>query len=160
MNRDHIEIFLTVAGIAINLCGFIFVIRQIKQQALATRGETYTSLCGLSFEILKMIADRPYLYPYFYERKILREGEVSSEIRLEVLMCCEMIANYCDNTMTQKENMPFGVYRKWHKFIEQQISMSPVLLNFLIQYSEWYDPDIGNICKRNVCCPGGLNSTH
>jgi hypothetical protein len=45
---ELLEIFLPIAGILINLFGFIFVIRQIKQQALATRGETYTSLCGLS----------------------------------------------------------------------------------------------------------------
>ena len=72
---ELLEIFLPIAGILINLFGFIFVIRQIKKQALATRGETYTSLCGLSYEILKMIADKPHLYPYFYENKDLDEGK-------------------------------------------------------------------------------------
>jgi len=145
---ELLEIFLPIAGILINLFGFIFVIRQIKQQALATRGETYTSLCGLSYEILKMIADKPHLYPYFYENKDLDEGQASQEVRVEVLMCCEMIANYCDNTLTQKENMPIAVYQKWQKFIEQQISMSSVLLNFFLEYPEWYDPEIKSICAK------------
>lgn len=148
MKTELIEISLTAAGILINLFGFIFVIRQIKQQALATRGETYTSLCGLSYEILKMIAEKPYLYAYFYENKALDDGKTSPEVRIEVLMCCEMIANYCDNTLTQKENMPVAVYQKWQKFIEQQISMSSILLNFFLEYPEWYDPEIKNICTK------------
>ena len=148
MKDEFVEIFLPVAGIIINLFGFIFVIRQIKQQALATRGETYTSLCGLSYEILKMIADKPYLYPYFYINKELDEEQTSHEVRVEVMMCCEMIANYCDNALTQKENMPLGVYQKWQKFIEQQISMSSVLLNFFLEYPEWYDPEIKKICTK------------
>lgn len=46
---DHV---IASIGIFVNIIGFIFVIRQIRQQALATRGETYASLCGLSYEIL------------------------------------------------------------------------------------------------------------
>ena len=59
-----------------------------------------------------------------------------------------MIANYCDNTLTQKENMPIAVYQKWQKFIEQQISMSSVLFNFFLEYPEWYDPEIKSICAK------------
>lgn len=116
MTSEKIQILLTVAGLLINLFGFIFVIRQIKQQALATRGETYTSLCGLSYEILQMIAAKPYLYAFFYERRVL---DNKYEHRVDVLMCCEMIANYIDNAFTQKENMVEAVFAKWVAFARE-----------------------------------------
>lgn len=65
------EKIIALAGIIVNIFGFAFVIRQIRQQALATRGETYTSLCGLSYEILHMMAEDARLYAYFYEKKPL-----------------------------------------------------------------------------------------
>ncbi|MFM9170985.1 MAG: hypothetical protein ACKOTD_12985, partial [Phycisphaerales bacterium] len=108
---------LALVAIAVNVVGFYFVVRQIRQQALATRGDTYTNLCGLSYDILRMMAERPHLYPYFYERKPLAEA---GEHRVEVLCCCEMIANYCDNTALQRENIPDHVWQRWRNFVREQ----------------------------------------
>lgn len=70
----NIETILSMASIVVNIIGFYFVIRQITQQALATRGETYTSLCGLSYEILMLIHDNTFLYDYFYNNKKLEDN--------------------------------------------------------------------------------------
>lgn len=137
-----VENLLASVAIFVNVVGFVLVIRQIRQQALATRGDTYTNLCGLSYDILRMMAERPSLYPYFYERKPLAEA---GENRIEVLCCCEMIANYCDNTTLQRENIPDHVWRRWRNFISQQIAMSVVLADFLREYRDWYSPEIGEI---------------
>ena len=139
------EAVIAAVAVLVNIVGFIFVIRQIKQQSLATRGETYTSLCGLSYDILMMIADRPYLYEFFYNNK---ELTADYPHRIEVLCCCEMIANYCDNTLTQKENMPRSAWRKWKKFIRQQIEISLVLKGFFEDYAEWYSPEITEILRE------------
>ena len=133
---------LAFVAIVVNIVGFVFVVRQIRQQALATRGETYASLCGLSYEILGMMADRPYLYPYFYGRKPLATDD---EHRIEVLCCCEMIANYCDNTALQRENIPEHVWARWRNFLREQLSMSLVLQEFMGEYRNWYSPEIGEI---------------
>jgi hypothetical protein len=139
----------SIAGISVmvNICGFIFVIRQIRQQALATRGDTYANLCGLSYDILKMIADRPYLYAYFYDRKPLAPEDPH---RVEVLCCCEMIANYCDNTALQRENIPPHVWVRWRNFVAQQVEASVVLQEFFTRYSEWYSPEIGEILRSRA----------
>lgn len=134
--------YLALTAIAVNVTGFYFVIRQIRQQALATRGETYASLCGLSYEILQMMAARPHLYAYFYERKPLDEA---GEHRIEVLCCCEMIANYCDNTALQRENIPDHVWQRWRNFIREQIALSVALHDFMQQYRDWYSPEVGEI---------------
>ena len=52
-----VENWIALLAVAVNVAGFVFVIRQIRQQALATRGDTYTNLCGLSYEILKLMAE-------------------------------------------------------------------------------------------------------
>jgi hypothetical protein len=134
-----LETILSILSIFVNIVGFYFVIRQITQQAVATRGETYTSLCGLSYEILKMISDNPYLYDYFYNNKKLDAGY---EHRVQVLMCCEMIANYCDNVTLQRENIPDAVWLRWKNFIKGQFEISSELKSFMLEYKDWYSAEM------------------
>ena len=134
-----LETILSILSIFVNIVGFYFVIRQITQQAVATRGETYTSLCGLSYEILKMISDNPYLYDYFYNNKKLDAG---CEHRVQVLMCCEMIANYCDNVTLQRENIPDAVWLRWKNFIKGQLEISTELKSFMLEYKDWYSAEM------------------
>lgn len=133
------QTLFSLLSILVNIVGFYFVIRQITQQALATRGETYTSLCGLSYEILKMISENPFLYDYFYNSKSL---DLQSEHRIKVLICCEMIANYCDNVTLQKENIPLEIWLRWKNFIKGQLSTSVELQKFMIEYKEWYSKEM------------------
>lgn len=140
-----LDTILSILSIVVNIIGFYFVIRQITQQALATRGETYTSLCGLSYEILKLISDNPYLYDYFYNNKKL---ETDSEHRVQVLMCCEMIANYCDNVTLQRENIPDSVWQRWKNFIKGQLEISVELKDFMLEYKDWYSKEMISILEE------------
>ena len=133
------ELVLSIVSILVNIVGFYFVIKQITQQALATKGETYTSLCGLSYEILKLIFDHPYLYDYIYLNKKL---EPESDHRVQVLMCCEMIANYCDNVTLQRENIPDHIWQRWKNFIREQLQASHELKEFMNDYKSWYSPEM------------------
>jgi len=141
----NVETFLSIASILVNIIGFYFVVRQITQQTLATRGETYTSLCGLSYEILKLIHDNPFLYDYFYINKKL---EPNSENKVQVLICCEMIANYCDNVTLQRENIPNYIWQRWKNFIVGQLKISDVLKDFMIEYKSWYSPEMISILNE------------
>ena len=136
---------LSLISILVNIVGFYFLIRQITQQALATRGETYTSLCGLSYEILKLIHDNPFLYDYFYNNKRL---ESTSEHSVQVLMCCEMIANYCDNVTLQREKIPNHVWQRWKNFILGQLEISYELKKFMLEYKDWYSPEMIEILNE------------
>lgn len=135
---------LSTVGLGINLFGFIFVMRRIRQQALATCGETYTNLCGLSHDILRMISDKPYLHACFCERRSL---DSSRQHKVDCLICCETIANYIDNALSQKENMPETVFNKW-LFPRQSVGMSVVLRDFSETYSGWHAPEMASICKE------------
>jgi len=133
------QTILSTLSIVVNIIGFYFVVRQITQQALATRGETYTSLCGLSYEILKLIHENPFLYDYFYNNKKI---ESNSDHRVQVLICCEMIANYCDNVALQRENIPNHVWQRWKNFIIGQLEISSELKKFMLDYKDWYSVEM------------------
>lgn len=88
------------------------------------------------------MADHPHVYDDFYHRKPLTE---TCHDRVRILCCCEMIANYCDNTALQRENIPEHVWQRWRTFIKQQVQMSIVLEQFFKEYREWYSPEIGEL---------------
>lgn len=142
-----IDTTIALIGIGVNIFGFLFVSRQIRMQALATRGETYTSLCGLSYDILRLITDKPFLYNYVYHGKRL-SSTVADEERVQVLLCVEMIANYCDNVALQRENIPDVTWQRWRSFIKEQVESSPELNRFLRQFESWYSPDIASILRE------------
>jgi len=139
-----LENTIGVFGVLVNIAGFLFVIRQLRMQALATRGETYTSLCGLSYDILQLITDRTFLYDYIYQGKRLAATTPEDE-RVTVLITCEMIANYCDNVALQRENIPDEVWQRWRTFIHEQIVCSAELNRFMRQYINWYSPALASI---------------
>jgi hypothetical protein len=134
-----LQTLLSIISIIVNIIGFFFIIKQITQQALATKGETYTSMCSLSYEILEMIFENPFLYDYFYNNKKLEED---NENKIKILICTEMIANYCDNVTLQRENMPDYIWQRWRNFIISQLDTSLVFREFMNEYSEWYSPEM------------------
>lgn len=134
-----LQTLLSIISIIVNIIGFFFIIKQITQQALATKGETYTSMCSLSYEILEMIFENPFLYDYFYNNKKLEDN---NENKIKILICTEMIANYCDNVTLQRENMPDYIWQRWRNFIISQLDTSLVFREFMNEYSEWYSPEM------------------
>ncbi len=57
-------------------------------QALSTRGETYTSLCGLSYDRLRLISEKTFLCGCVYESTRLTEATPADE-RVQVFTSCE-----------------------------------------------------------------------
>jgi len=139
------QTLLSILSIIVNIIGFYFVIKQITQQALATRGETYTSMCGLSYEILNMIFSNTYLYDFIYNNKKM---DSDYENKVQVLICCEMIANYCDNVTLQKENIPNHIWLRWENFIVGQLNYSFELRKFMNEFKDWYSPEMNTILNK------------
>lgn len=136
---------LTLAGILINLSGFLVVYWQMGMQVDAIRSDVSASLTELSYEPLRFMGDRPSLYPYFYESKPLLPDDPH---RVEVLICCEMIANYCDNVMQQRTSMSEPAFESWKTFVLEQCLTSPSLREFVIKYEHWYSAELGDLARR------------
>lgn len=139
MNDLTLEHWLAILGIAVNVIGFTLIVLQVRQQARAIRGDTYTNLCSLNFEIQKFLAERPHLYKYFYALVDIEEGHEHWE---EAQCCCQMIASYCENSLMQREGIPKQVGQTWLKTVQHQIITSSVLQDYLMKYKEWYSPEL------------------
>jgi hypothetical protein len=121
------------------LASLLLMQRQVSLQAEAMQSAASTSLAEPSFTILAFIADRPSLYPYFYERKVLAQNDPH---RIEVRICCEMIANYCENLTQQRDSMSAETWASWQRFIAGQFDASPSLREFLADYRDWYGEEL------------------
>ena len=72
-------------------------------------------------------------------------AETTADERVSVLICCEMISNYCDNVALQRENIPDEVWQRWRTFIKEQVTASVELHRFMRQYLDWYSPALAVI---------------
>lgn len=130
--------------------GFIVIILQLRQVERSVRGDAHGKLCDESFVILKLIADSPQTYPYFYDNVGLPEG---SPDRVKVLCICECLANFLEHLVLQSENLPQPVWKTWRAFICDSYSRSPVLRDHFAKFRGWYTPGILAIitdCERSV----------
>ncbi len=94
-----------------------------------------------------MIAEQPALFAYVYEGKRL-DATTPNDERVRVLICCEMIANYCDNVALQRENIPLAIWLRWRAFIKEQFAASVELTAFVHQYEQWYSPDLVAVLRE------------
>jgi len=121
------------------LASLLLMQRQVSLQAETMQSAASTSLTEPSFTILAFITDRPPLYPHFYERKVLAQNDPH---RIEVRICCEMIANHCDNLTQQRGSMSAETWASWRRFITGQFDASPSLQAYLADYRDWYSEEL------------------
>ena len=123
----------------------MFVRRQLQQVERTIRGDTHERLTAESFEVLKFMASNPQSYPYFYEGKHLAER---SEDRIFVLYATELLANYMEHVIHQRPNMSTEDWKVWDRFINDTLTLAPVVRSFLRQRKEWYSAELVAIYER------------
>ena len=123
----------------------ILVICQLRQVARSVRGDTHGKLCDESFEILKIMAEQPDVYDYFYENKKLAPD---SEARVRVLCVCECLANFLEHVSLQRENLPNNVWETWHAFICDSYLRSSVLRDHFDKFRGWCTSEILDIVAQ------------
>jgi hypothetical protein len=137
MNADKIAILSMVAAwctAVIAAGGIIFVWQQIKQVKISLQSGTNERLMAESLEILRFLADHPGNYDYFYHSKDPPETQDES------LKCAtEMIANYLEHVVLQKDTLPKEVQETWYRFVTDTYARSPIVRSHLKKYRDWYD---------------------
>ena len=111
------------------------------------------SLTALSYDVLNLMESKPQLYEYFYEGKSLTEGDPN---RVSVLLCAEMIANYCDNAIQQAGSMSDDVWESWRRYIVQQYQISPAFREFVRMRRDWYSSELVQVfehAERSMTAP-------
>jgi hypothetical protein len=137
--------WISAVGLVLNAIGFLLIWKQLGLQVAAQRGEVSNSLTALSYDVLNLMESKPQLYEYFYEGKSLTEGDPN---RVSVLLCAEMIANYCDNAIQQAGSMSDDVWESWRRYIVQQYQISPAFREFVRMRRDWYSPDLVQVFEH------------
>jgi hypothetical protein len=129
----------SILGLMVTSFGFLFLSRQITLLKKAIVSDTNGRLSDQSITILNFIADKPYLYDYFYHSKPLGSAD---EHVIEVLCACEMIANYADMVALSLPDIPVLVRSRWTRFITDTLASSPALRDFIAQHRLWYSDEL------------------
>ena len=99
--------------------------RQQPQIQLVQRAMTETS------EHLKILIERPYLRPYFYENRSWVEGDLAS--RDEVKALAELILNNFASAIIHSASFPEYPVRSVEETIRFHLHNSPALRDFLLE---------------------------
>jgi hypothetical protein len=147
MNWTAVEAIGVWATAAIALGGAIFVWRQLQQVERTIRGDTHERLTTESFEVLKFLASDPESYPYFYERKTPNEDDPHRHF---ILYAAEMITNYLEHVVSQKDDMSAADWRVWERVIIDTFQKSPAVRDHLRSLQDWYSAELLRLSTQNL----------
>jgi hypothetical protein len=54
----------------------------------------------------------------------------------------EMIVNYMEHVVLQKETLPENVQKSWDEFVQDTYARSPLVREHLRQFRNWYQPSL------------------
>jgi hypothetical protein len=139
MNWTAVEAIGVWTTAAIALGGAIFVWRQLQQVERTIRGDTHERLTTESFEVLKFLASNPESYPYFYEGKTSNEEGTHHHF---VLYAAEMITNYLEHVVSQKDDMSAADWKAWEHVIIDTFQKSPAVIDHIKRLKDWYSVEL------------------
>jgi hypothetical protein len=134
---EKIQAIASLATMVVAAGGICFVLRQIKQVERSIRSNTNERLTGESLEILRFLAEHPETYDYFYNGK-----EPTGDADNMLKYATEMIVNYMEHVVLQKETLPEDVQKSWDVFVQDTYSRSPLVREHLRQFRNWYQPSL------------------
>jgi hypothetical protein len=151
MEPNWAEIVQAIASLTTMIVatgGICFVSRQIKQVERSIRSNTNERLTSESLEILRFLAEHPDTYDYFYSGK-----EPTGEVDNTLKYAAEMIINYMEHVVLQKETLPENVQKSWDVFVQDTYARSPLVREHLRRFKDWYQPSllklIENVAPRS-----------
>ena len=112
-----------------------YIWRQLYAVALTGQANLSERLASQSIEIIKLIADDPNLYDYFYSRKPLIADEGN---RTKVLCYAEIFANFLEHVFLQKDGLPLASRDAWLRYILDHYRSSMVVGDFVESHRDWY----------------------
>ena len=135
-----VALIVTIAG----LYGLYIQIRKLRESVWSA---THSKLCDQSLELLKFFSTIPGSYDYFYHKKTLTEDAAE---KASILYATEALANFLEQLVLQKKNLPAKQWDVWERFIHTTFKYSVVVMDFIQQNREWYSTElliIADDCK-------------
>lgn len=139
-NWTDITVAITAIGsLVITTVGLILVYIQIRKLRESLWSDTQSRLCDQSLELIKLLAQKPETYDYFYRGKPLSADEPN---RIFILYAAEALANFMEHLVLQKDNLPKNQWDVWYRFICSTFEGSTALQEFFTHRRTWYSPEL------------------
>lgn len=143
-NFEDIKTIAIFVGILLQVIGLLAVVYQLKKVNITIRVTAQAALYQQSSHIRSLLVKHPELRKYFFDGKVISPD---SEHYDRARTIAEMILNYLEHTVIQKESLRKGDFNAWHKFVYRTISDSPIIQSILNERPELYTGDLLEIYK-------------
>ena len=132
LSADEITAYATVGLVGCTVIGFLFVWLQLKGVKQTIQADAQDSLYGRYQGLLAMLAAKPHLYPYLYEKKwpVVAESD-HPHLGAEVALACEAILALLEHAAMFEEDVPgAAVAECWRPYADARLKASPALHEF------------------------------
>jgi hypothetical protein len=128
-----------VAGAIVGGVGAAFIFWQILEVQKALKAQTLSELYDQYFEICRLLADKPFLRPFFYDNLRFKEGPSQPAQRSEIDAVCELITGLLEHASVQRKNIPSQTWERcWLPFLEHMYDHSAELELFFVSNKHFY----------------------
>jgi len=149
---DVVQALSSAAAFLLAVIGFLVLRHQIKQVERGIRGETHSGLYQHNFEVMKFIAEKNEVRPYFYDEKTLTGADPNYNL---VMTMAGIMASLFEHVALQRPNLPNDVWESWVRHIKSMYAKSPVLRQYYSEHRCWYSTDMLVLLKdmdlRSAC---------
>lgn len=122
--------------------GFLFLWFQLRAVKQTMESDTHSKLYEHYLQFNKLLIEKPYLYPYFYENKSIDkndDGNDSLKLRAEVEITCEILAGLLEHAALQRTNICSDAGENcWNNYTKERFRMSQELRNYFLRNRDYY----------------------
>lgn len=135
-NASWVDAIQTVAAAA----AFIFILYQIHHLRRAMLAGAHDRLEAHYVDVLRIIVEKPYLRPYFYESAPYeRSSDPDGTLRAEIDTVSECFLGLIEHASLQRRNLLDDTWEScWLPYARERLRKSPEMRTFLLQNRDWY----------------------
>lgn len=120
-----------------SVLAFLVIIFQLWMLIRNIRGATHDRIYAHYMEVCKLLMQKPYLRPYFYDKQVVSDADTTLKAEVEIMS--EAIMGLIEHAVVQKRNMPRRSWRDcWKPYAQERLAKSVDLRKFFDQNKEWY----------------------
>lgn len=136
-----------VVQAAASLVGFVIVIYQIYLLIRNGRNSTQDNLYVHYMDILKLFLAKPYLRPFFYENREMREPDPAHpHLRNEIDLASEAILGLIEQAALQDKDLPRDTWQHcWLPYAHERLEKSSEIHKFFDANRTWYTESLCEI---------------
>ena len=145
---ERYAVILAVVQLFVSGLGFIVVTWSLSVLIKTLDAQSSAGVAARQLEFDRTILTYPVLYKYFYEGYELARDDPEYA---RAIAAAQLLANYFDGYFRQQ-----GMYRQmwpdeqWKRYIQDHISKSSVLRNYVDANPAWFSPEFVKIARQSV----------